>query len=161
MKKIYLAGGCFWGVEEYFSRIKGVGNTIVGYANSTVDNPTYEQVCSGSTNAAEALYIEYDEKTVSIDKLLDYYFDIIDPISLNKQGPDAGTQYRTGIYYADKNDLETIKNYVNKVQVMYDEKLAVEVMPLQNFYDAEEYHQDYLKKNPNGYCHIDLSSMKN
>jgi len=160
MKKVYLAGGCFWGVEEYFSRIDGVKDTTVGYANSNNENPTYEEVCSGSTNAAEALYIEYNENTVSLATLLEYYFRIIDPVSLNKQGPDRGTQYRTGIYYEDKEDLKTIKNYVLKVQVKYDEKVVVEVMEIKNFFDAEEYHQDYLKKNPNGYCHIDLSSMK-
>ena len=160
MKKIYLAGGCFWGVEEYFSRIDGVKVTTVGYANSNNENPTYEEVCSGSTNAAEALYIEYNENTVSLATLLEYYFRIIDPVSLNKQGPDRGTQYRTGIYFEDKEDSKTIKNYVLKVQVKYDEKVVVEVMEIKNFFDAEEYHQDYLKKNPNGYCHIDLSSIK-
>lgn len=160
MKKIYLAGGCFWGVEEYFSRITGVIKTSVGYANSDVENPTYEQVCAGKTNAAEAVYIEYDEEALRIDILLDYYFAVIDPVSVNRQGPDKGTQYRTGIYYVDKKDAEPIKNYFNKVQTQYDERLAVEVMALKNYYDAEEYHQDYLKKNPNGYCHINLSTMK-
>ena len=160
MKTIYLAGGCFWGVEEYFSRIDGVKDTKAGYANSQKQNPTYEEVCSGSTNAAEALLVEYDENSIDLKTLLEYYFRIIDPISLNKQGPDVGTQYRTGIYYVDLSDAKTVKNYVQTVQVKYDEKLAVEVMELQNFFNAEEYHQDYLKKNPNGYCHIDLSSMK-
>ena len=156
MKKIYLAGGCFWGVEEYFSRIEGVTDTTVGYANSNIKSPTYEQVCTGDTNAAEALYINYDQNVISLDEILDYYFGIIDPISVNKQGGDTGTQYRTGIYYTDKSDLKTIKNHVERIQVSYDEKVAVEVMALDNFYNAEEYHQDYLKKNPNGYCHIDL-----
>lgn len=160
MKKIYLAGGCFWGVEEYFSRIDGVINTTVGYANSQKQDPTYEEVCAGSTNAAEALLIEYDENSINLKTLLEYYFRIIDPVSLNKQGPDVGTQYRTGIYYVNKDDAKIIKNYVQKVQVQYDERLAVEVMEIKNFFDAEDYHQDYLKKNPNGYCHIDLSSVR-
>jgi len=160
MKKICLAGGCFWGVEEYFSRINGVESTTVGYANSTVENPSYELVCTGTTDAAEALMLTYDENVVSLNRLLTYYFSVIDPVSVNRQGPDRGTQYRTGIYYTDESDLETINLRFLKEQTKYDEKLAVEVTKLKNFYDAEEYHQDYLKKNPNGYCHIDLPPMK-
>lgn len=97
MKRIYLAGGCFWGVQEYFSRINGVDKTTVGYANSTTKDPTYEQVCAGITDATETLYIQYNEKTIALEKILDYYFRIIDPVSVNKQGADIGTQYRTGI----------------------------------------------------------------
>ena len=160
MKKIYLAGGCFWGVEEYFSRINGVINTTVGYANSDTENPSYEKVCTGATNAAETVYIEYDEKVVNLENLLKYYFAIINPVSINKQGPDKGTQYRTGIYYIDASDLEIIKKHILTVQTEYDEKLAVEIRRLVNFYEAEEYHQDYLKKNPHGYCYIDLSILK-
>jgi len=160
MKEIYLAGGCFWGVEEYFSRINGVESTTVGYANSTIGNPSYELVCTGTTGAAETLMIIYDENVVSLNRLLTYYFSVIDPVSVNRQGPDRGTQYRTGIYYIDESDLETINLRFLKEQTKYDEKLAVEVMKLINFYDAEEYHQDYLKKNPNGYCHIDLPPLK-
>ncbi len=160
MKKIYLAGGCFWGVEEYFSRINGVINTTVGYANSDTENPSYEKVCTGATNAAETVYIEYDEKVVNLENLLKYYFAIINPVSINKQGPDKGTQYRTGIYYIDESDLEIIKKHILTVQTKYDEKLAVEICRIVNFYEAEEYHQNYLKKNPHGYCYIDLSILK-
>ncbi|MEX1377872.1 MAG: peptide-methionine (S)-S-oxide reductase MsrA [Eubacteriales bacterium] len=160
MKEIYLAGGCFWGVEEYFARIEGVKNTKVGYANSSVESPTYQQVCTGATNAAETLHLEYDESAIKLEKILDYYFRIIDPISVNKQGNDIGTQYRTGIYYVDNNDADIIKKYCEGIQKEYKQKLAVEIMPLENFFDAEEYHQRYLKKNPNGYCHIDLSAME-
>jgi len=160
MKKIYLAGGCFWGVEEYFSRINGVESTTVGYANSKIENPSYELVCTDTTDAAETLMIIYDENVVTLSKLLTYYFDIVDPVSVNRQGPDRGTQYRTGIYYTDESDLEKINLRFHKEQTKYDEKLAVEVMKLKNFYEAEEYHQDYLKKNPNGYCHIDLPPLK-
>lgn len=159
MKKIYLAGGCFWGVEEYFSRINGVESTTVGYANSKVETPTYQQVCSGSTHAAETLYLEYDEDKIDLKKILDYYFKIIDPVSINRQGGDIGTQYRTGIYYTDEADIASINEYMAEVQKSYKQKLAVEVMPLSNFYDAEEYHQAYLKKNPHGYCHVDMSSL--
>ena len=160
MKTIYLAGGCFWGVEEYFNRIAGVVNTTVGYAHSKIGNPTYAKVCTGITDAAETIWLEYDETVITLGKLLDYYFKIINPLSVNKQDPDRGTQYRTGIYYTDKEDEENIIAYVKNVQKDFKEKLAVEVMVLDNFYDAEEYHQNYLKKNPNGYCHIDISLLK-
>lgn len=160
MKKICFAGGCFWGVEEYFSRINGVEKTTVGYANSSVGDPTYEDVCKGITDAAETVYIEYDEKAINLVELLEYYFKIIDPISVNKQGSDRGTQYRTGVYYIVKEDIGIINDYIEQVQKKFTEKIAVEITELKNFFDAENYHQKYLKKNPNGYCHIDLSSAK-
>ena len=138
MKKIYLAGGCFWGVQEYFSRIPGVKSTKVGYANSKVDAPTYQQVCTGTTNAAETLYLEYDEKAVSLNEIMNYYFRIIDPVSINRQGADIGTQYRTGIYYTDSAELALINDYMDGVQKNYKQKLAVEVKAIDNFYDAEE-----------------------
>ena len=159
MKNIYLAGGCFWGVQEYFSRIPGVKSTRVGYANSKTENPTYEQVCSGSTRAAETLHLEYDENIIKLDKILDYYFRIIDPVSINRQGADVGTQYRTGIYFTDNKDQDEINKVTEKIQKSYKERLAVEIKSLDNFYDAEEYHQDYLKKNPGGYCHVDMSTL--
>lgn len=154
MNKIYLAGGCFWGVEEYFSRISGVAETTVGYANSDKENPTYKEICAHEVNAIEAVLVSYDESILSLDSLLDSYFAIIDPTSIDKQGEDSGYQYRSGIYYTDDSQLETIKNKIVEVQKDYAEKVVVEVLPLNNFFDAEEYHQDYLKKNPNGYCHI-------
>lgn len=156
MKKIYFAGGCFWGVAEYFSRINGVIDTIVGYANSTLKNPSYEEVCTGKTNSAETVEISYDENIISLNKLLCEFFEIIDPISLNKQGNDIGTQYRTGVYYLYKEDKSIIDEFINNIQNNYDKKIVVENLKLINFYKAEEYHQDYLKKNPNGYCHIKL-----
>jgi peptide-methionine (S)-S-oxide reductase len=158
MKEIYLAGGCFWGVEEYFSRIEGVVDTEVGYANGQKENPSYEQVCMGNTGHTETTYIKYDEEKVSLEELLDKFFSIIDPISLNKQGNDRGSQYRTGIYYTDNEDLDIIKKFVAKEQEKYEKKIVTEIMDLKIFYKAEEYHQDYLKKNPGGYCHIDLNS---
>ncbi|MGG7177148.1 peptide-methionine (S)-S-oxide reductase MsrA [Clostridium paraputrificum] len=156
MKRIILAGGCFWGVEEYFSRIDGVTKTEVGYANGNIENPTYELVCRTNTGFAEAVYVEYDENEVSLKFILDKYFAIIDPTSLNKQGNDRGTQYRTGIYYYDLNDINVIHKAIEEEQKKYDSKIVVEVEPLKNYYPAEEYHQSYLKKNPNGYCHIKL-----
>jgi peptide-methionine (S)-S-oxide reductase len=158
MKEIYLAGGCFWGVEEYFSRINGVVDTQVGYANGTVKNPSYEQVCTGTTGHAETTYIKYDETKVTLETLLERFFRIIDPTLLNRQGGDIGNQYRTGIYYTDESDGELIRKFVSKIDDKYDKPIVTEVKKLECFYDAEEYHQDYLKKNPGGYCHVDMNA---
>jgi methionine-S-sulfoxide reductase len=158
MKEIVLAGGCFWGVEEYISRIDGVIETKVGYANGIKENPTYEEVCTGTTGHAEACYVKYDEKVLSLNKLLEKYFGIIEPTVENRQGPDIGHQYRTGIYYIDKNDLNEIQSYRDKEQEKYDKPIVTEIKTLECFYDAEEYHQKYLKKNPGGYCHINLNA---
>ncbi len=157
MKTIVLAGGCFWGVEEYFSRIDGVLATKVGYANGETENPSYEEVCSGITGFAEAVYIEYDEDIIDIEGILDRYFRIINPTLLNRQGPDIGSQYRTGIYYSDPEDRDRILARLNLERDKYSSKLVTEVEELINFYDGEDYHQDYLKKNPGGYCHIDMN----
>lgn len=156
MKKIVLAGGCFWGVEEFLSRINGVIYTEVGYANGRTENPTYEDVCYKNTYFAEACLVEYDEKVLSLEDLLKEYWSIIDPTVLNRQGHDVGSQYRTGIYYLNDNDLETILKSKEENQMNYDKKIVTEVVPLITYYKAEEYHQKYLKKNPNGYCHIKL-----
>lgn len=158
-KTIYLAGGCFWGVEAYFGYIKGVIQTRVGYANSKIDNPSYEMVCSGKTNAAEAVEIVYDNSILSLDSILDEFFSIIDPTALNRQGNDIGTQYRSGIYFVDKDDKKDIENYITNITPKYNKKILTEVQYLDNFFEAEGYHQKYLKKNPNGYCHIDLSKF--
>lgn len=156
MKEIVFAGGCFWGVEEFFSRIEDVIKTEVGYANGNIENPTYELVCRTETGFAEVVHIIYDESKVKLDYLLNKYFSIIDPTSLNKQGNDRGTQYRTGIYYYDENDIDIIKEKISEEAKKYDKEIVVEVEPLRNYYPAEEYHQKYLKKNPFGYCHIKL-----
>lgn len=157
MNTIYLAGGCFWGVEGYFKRIEGVEGTTCGYANGRTDNPSYEDVCRHDTGHAETVKVDFDDEVISLEDLLIYYFRIIDPVSVNKQGNDVGTQYRTGIYYSDESQLPVIKAAIEREQRKYNEKIAVEVLPIENFYSAEEYHQDYLDKNPNGYCHINLS----
>lgn len=156
MKKIVLAGGCFWGVKEFLSRINGVISTEVGYANGRTENPTYEDVCYKNTYFAEACLVEYDEKILSLEDLLKEYWSIIDPTTLNRQGPDVGSQYRTGIYYLNEDDIEIILKSKEENQKNYDKKIVTEVVPLTNYYKAEEYHQKYLKKNPNGYCHIKL-----
>ena len=156
VKEIYLAGGCFWGTEHYLKMINGVVFTEVGYANSLVENPSYEMVCKGNTMAAETVYIKYDTSLISLETLLNLYFVSIDPTSVNKQGHDVGVQYRTGIYYTDENDLAVINKVIFEQQKKCPEEIVVEVMPLENFYPAEDYHQDYLTKNPNGYCHLPL-----
>ncbi len=154
-KKIYLAGGCFWGTEHLLSLVEGVVKTTAGYANSLVPDPTYEMVCTGRTGAAETVEVVYDDHAVGLSELLTIYFRSIDPLSLNRQGNDVGTQYRTGIYYTDPADLPVIEAVVATVQRRHpQQKLAVEVAPLANFYPAELYHQEYLYKNPRGYCHI-------
>lgn len=156
VKEIVLAGGCFWGVEEYMSRIKGIVETKVGYANGIKENPSYEEVCSGTTGHAEACYIKYDESIISLEELLNKFWSIIDPTVLNKQGNDRGTQYRTGIFYLDEKDLNVIIKSKSQEQKNYRKPIVTEVEPLKCFYEAEEYHQKYLKKNPEGYCHIHL-----
>lgn len=156
MKRIVLGGGCFWGVEEFLSRINGIMNTEVGYANGRTENPTYEDVCYGNTYFAEVCLIDYDENIISLEEILNKFWSIIDPTTLNRQGNDIGSQYRTGIYYVDKADEEIIIKSVDNLQKNYIKKIATEIKPLENYYKAEEYHQRYLKKNPNGYCHIHL-----
>ena len=155
--KIWFAGGCFWGVEAFFARISGVVKTIVGYANGRTEYPSYEEI--GKTGHAETVEISYDPEKVSLQELLSLYFKIIDPISLNRQGNDIGTQYRTGIYYQDEADLPVIKAELAQQQQKYRTPIVVEVLPLKNFYPAEAYHQKYLEKNPDGYCHVDFSLL--
>ena len=152
-KTIYLAGGCFWGCQKYFDLLSGVTSTEVGYANGPTANPSYQDVCADSGHA-EAVRVEYDPGFLPLRALLEAYFKVIDPVSVNKQGGDEGIQYRTGIYYVDEADLPTIRAALDDLAKGYDQPLAVECLPLQNFYPAEEYHQKYLEKNPNGYCHI-------
>lgn len=154
-KEIYLAGGCFWGTEHFLSLVPGVEFTEVGYANSNVPNPSYQEVCTGRTGAAETVKVVYNPDSVSLPYLLSLYYKTIDPTSINKQGNDRGTQYRTGIYYTDPSDRPVIEKSVQDLQTQYSRPLAIEVEALQNFYPAEDYHQNYLDKNPGGYCHID------
>ena len=153
-KTIYFAGGCFWGTEHYFKMIKGVVGTTVGYANSIMENPSYKDVCSGDTLAAETVKIDYDPSLVSLEFLTRMFFHAIDPTSLNRQGNDIGTQYRTGIYYTDNEDLAEIYKVFEEQRSTTEGEIVVEVKALQNFYAAEDYHQDYLDKNPDGYCHL-------
>lgn len=153
MKTIYLAGGCFWGAQKYFDQFTGVISTEVGYANGPDREVSYEEVCNDSGHA-ETVRVDYDEEKLPLEKLLGYYFMVIDPVSVNKQGGDEGIQYRTGIYYTEVEQLPGIEETYEKVSREVGQQLAVEVEPIRNFFTAEEYHQKYLDKNPTGYCHI-------
>ena len=153
-KEIYFAGGCFWGTEHFFKQINGVTATQVGYANGNIENPTYEQVYTDSTGFVEVVKVAYDPKVVSLEMLLDLFFKTIDPTSLNQQGEDIGTRYRTGIYWVNSEDEKAVTKALSKLQKNYEKPIVVENEPLKNFYNGEEYHQDYLDKNPSGYCHI-------
>lgn len=153
---IYLAGGCFWGLEAYMKKLPGVYDTDVGYANGMTEDPTYEEVCYNNTGHAETVKVVYDTSRISTEQLLDGFFKVVDPTSVNKQGNDRGSQYRSGIYYTDEADKDVADAAVAGQQEKYQAAIATEVMPLDNFYLAEDYHQDYLDKDPGGYCHINL-----
>ncbi len=153
MKTIYLAGGCFWGMQRFFDQFEGVLATEVGYANGPDRAPSYEEVCRSSGHA-ETVRVDYDEARISLTKLLDLYFTVIDPLSVNRQGEDSGVQYRTGVFYTDAAQLPEIRAVFSREEEKAGRKLAVLLEPLRNFFSAEEYHQKYLEKNPGGYCHI-------
>ncbi|WP_449329220.1 peptide-methionine (R)-S-oxide reductase MsrB [Sphingobacterium anhuiense] len=154
-KEIYFAGGCFWGTEHFFKQVRGVTATEVGYANGTVVKPTYEAVSTGVTGAAETVKVVYDPEEIDLELLIDLFFKTIDPTLLNQQGNDIGTQYRTGIFFSDKEDESLVHQKIEELRRAYPQKkIVVEFGPIKSFYDAETYHQDYLDKNPRGYCHI-------
>lgn len=157
IRDIYFAGGCFWGTEHFFKQIEGVDSTEVGFANGVTENPTYKDVYTDTTGYAETVHVRYRDDVVSLEFLLRMFFKAIDPISLNKQGHDEGTRYRTGIYYTDSKDLPVIEKVFAEEQKEYQQPLVVEKEPLTRFYPADESHQDYLDKNPDGYCHLPLS----
>lgn len=153
MKAIFLAGGCFWGMQKFLDQFEGVTFTEVGYANGPDTAPSYREVCDNSGHA-ETVRVEYDESVLSLPELLRFYFQVVDPVSVNRQGMDCGIQYRTGIYYTDEDQLPSILEVCAEVEAKVQKPLAVEVKPLENFFPAELYHQKYLDKNPGGYCHI-------
>ncbi|MDC4163191.1 peptide-methionine (S)-S-oxide reductase MsrA [Mycoplasma bradburyae] len=155
-KKIYLAGGCFWGVQEYFRRTKRIIKSTVGYANCKPEfkNPTYKEVCSGLTGAVETVEIIYDDQIINLEEIIDLFLKVVDPTTLNYQANDKGTQYRSGFYFVDEADETIIKSKLAQAQGRYSKPIVTEVLKLQNYFEAEEYHQDYLVKNPSGYCHI-------
>jgi len=160
VNKIWLAGGCFWGVEAYLDQLKGVLATRVGYGQGKSENPTYQEVCAGMTGHTEICEVTYDETQLPLPQLLEHFFRIIDPTTLNRQGPDRGSQYRTGVYYGDEAEREVILAFIGKKQAMYSQPIVVEVEASRSFYPAEDYHQKYLQKNPGGYCHINLGLAK-
>ena len=160
LKEIYLAGGCFWGTEKYLSLINGVVSTEVGYSNGNTENTTYQDVCYLGTGHAETVKVTYDPSIVSLEQILEQYYEVVDPTSINKQGNDVGTQYRSGIYYISISDKEVIHKSIQELQKKYTKPIAIEVLPLSSYCRAEEYHQKYLDKNPNGYCHIGPSEFE-
>ncbi|MBU1094038.1 MAG: peptide-methionine (S)-S-oxide reductase MsrA [Firmicutes bacterium] len=156
MKSIILAGGCFWGVEAYFNQLKGVMDTSVGYVDGNIENPTYEQVCNGQAKHAEACKVFYDEKVITLEQILDQFFRIINPFSINKQGHDIGRQYRSGIYLDDMADEPAVAQFMKSYFKSDFNRVATQIKPNLDYVLAEAYHQDYLKKNPGGYCHVNL-----
>lgn len=152
LRTLYLAGGCFWGLEAYLKRLPGVRGTVVGYANGSTENPSYHDVCRWNTGHAETVAVTYDPRVLPTDVLLDAFFEAIDPTSVDRQGNDRGTQYRSGIYWTDEADLPAIEASLLRQQARYTSPIVTEVEPLDGFYPAEEYHQNYLEKNPGGYC---------
>lgn len=159
---IYFAGGCFWGTEHFFQQIHGVLRTQTGFANGREDlpAPTYEQVYTDTTGYAETVFVEFDDEQVSPAFLVRMFFAAIDPLSLNRQGHDTGTRYRTGVYYTVEEQRAVIEAVFAEEQKKYTEPMQVELLPLRNFYPADEYHQNYLTKHPDGYCHLPLQLFR-
>ncbi len=158
--EIYLAGGCFWGAEKYLAGIRGVLQTRVGYANGHTERPTYEQVKHEHTGHAETVRVTFDDERLPLSTLLSLFYLAIDPTTVDRQGGDIGHQYRTGIYYTDERDAPVIRASLDRLAQRVGQPLAVECEPLAQFFDAEEYHQDYLDKNPGGYCHVPLAQLR-
>lgn len=159
LKSIWLAGGCFWGVEAYMARVPGIADVTSGYANGKTENPTYQEVCYNNTGHAETVQVRYDPARITLSGVLKEFFQIIDPTTINSQGNDRGSQYRTGIYYQDEQDLAIIRTAVAEEQKKYSKTIVTEIEPLKHYYLAEEYHQDYLEKNPGGYCHVSFDTL--
>lgn len=154
-KKTFIAaGGCFWGIQKYYSLVNGVLSATAGYIGGNTESPTYKEIKTGSTNHAEAVLVEYDSTKTDLKKLLDHYFFITDPTTLNRQKNDKGTQYRSILYYNDKKEKELIEEYINAIQDSYKNQIVTEINEMTDFWPAEKYHQYYLDKNPRGYCHL-------
>ena len=160
MKTIYFAGGCFWGTQHFFAQVGGVKEAVCGYANGHTQNPKYEEVYTDTTGFAETVKVTYNPSRISLEELTELFFCIIDPLSLNRQGGDVGTRYRTGVYYTSADERPVIEAVFADRQSRLGGPLAVELKPLENFFEAEERHQDYLSKNPGGYCHVPLKTFR-
>lgn len=159
-RTIYLAGGCFWGIEGYFQQLRGVIKTEVGYANGDKANPTYQDLVNHRASHAETVKIVYDCSIISLAKILEHFLRVVDPYTINRQGHDVGLQYRSGVYFVNDEDEAIINDYFVASNPYPNRPFVVEVMKLKNFYLAEDYHQDYLIKNPAGYCHVDMRKIK-
>ena len=159
-KTVYFAGGCFWGVEHFFKGVDGVVGATPGYANGRGENPTYQEVYTDSTGYAETVRVEYNPERVNLSFLTRLFFSIIDPLSVNRQGHDEGTRYRTGVYYTDAEDRSTLEEEFSGAALRLGQKPVTELLTLKNFYPAEEYHIGYLDKNPDGYCHLPLKTFR-
>ncbi|WP_129115691.1 peptide-methionine (S)-S-oxide reductase MsrA [Halegenticoccus tardaugens] len=154
-----LAGGCFWCIEAPFERLGGVESVVSGYAGGSTENPTYEEVCSGETGHAEVVQVTYDPDEIGYRELLEVFFTIHDPTTLNRQGPDVGTQYRSAVFYHDDEQRETAEALIEELEAAgaYDDPIVTEVEPLEAFYEAEEYHQNFYEKNPEqAYCAVHI-----
>ena len=160
LESIWLAGGCFWGVEAYMARVYGVYDVTSGYANGTTEEPTYEEVLYENTGHAETVHVQYDPERIDLESLVSQFFMIIDPTMLNQQGNDRGTQYRTAVFYENEEDRAVIDGVMATEKERYEKPIVTEIEPLEHYYLAEEYHQDYLEKNPDGYCHIEFDSLE-
>ena len=160
IKTIYFAGGCFWGTEHYLRQFDGVLETVAGYANGNIPDPSYEEVYTDTTGYVECVKVTYDPEIITLLPLCRLFFRSIDPHMINRQGNDIGTRYRTGIYWSDKEDKADIEMIFNEMQNRYPLPIVVEKKPLECFYPAEDYHQDYLIRNPEGYCHLSPTIIK-
>ncbi len=151
-----FAAGCFWGVESSFRTVPGVINVEAGYTSGTKENPTYKEVCTGKTGHAEAVRVQFDSAQIGYEELVKFFFEMHDPTTLNRQGPDAGTQYRSGIYYADEGQRVTAEKVKQDLegQRTFNNPIVTEIKAATPFYRAEEYHQRYFEKNSNAYCHF-------
>lgn len=160
LRDVYVAGGCYWGTEAYMARVPGIASTSVGFANGQIENPSYQEVYTDETGHAETVHVRYDVTKITLDEVLEEFFSIIVPTSLNNQGGDIGTRYRTGVYTVNESDKELVKNFIAKIQSNYDKPIVTEVEDLSCYYLAEESHQKYLEKNPDGYCHVSFAALK-
>jgi methionine-S-sulfoxide reductase len=159
MKTMILAGGCFWGMEAYYSRLKGITATTVGYTDGPTEHPTYREVCQ-SIGHVEAIHLTYDESVLSLEKILEHFVRIVDVTQVNRQMHDVGIQYRNAVFFTDPGDEAPIRTYLESYQKKIGRPIATYVKAATPFYPAEEYHQQYLEKNPGGYCHINLGLLK-
>ena len=157
---IYFAGGCFWGTQHFFAQVNGVREAVCGYANGNTQSPKYEEVYTDTTGFAETVKVTYNPARIGLEELTDLFFCIIDPLTLNRQGHDEGTRYRTGIYYKDPAERAVIEKVYAREEARLGQPLVVELEPLKNFFPAEERHQDYLDKNPDGYCHLPFKAFR-